>query len=38
MGAGEVRTGFLWTIPKERDHMEDLGIDRRIILNLIFKE
>jgi hypothetical protein len=25
-------TGFQWGYLKERDHLEDLGIDRRIIL------
>jgi hypothetical protein len=25
-------TGFWWGDPRERDHLEDLGIDGRIIL------
>ena len=28
---GEVHTGFWWEDITERDHLEDLGIDRRII-------
>jgi hypothetical protein len=32
MGTGEVRTGFWWGGLMERDHLEDLGVDRRIIL------
>jgi hypothetical protein len=35
--AGEVHTGFRWGDPREGDHLEDLGVDRRIILNWIFK-
>jgi hypothetical protein len=27
---GETCTGFGWEIPKERDHLEDLGIDGRM--------
>jgi hypothetical protein len=33
-----VHTGFRWGDLKERDHLEDLGIDRRIILKWIFKK
>jgi len=36
-GGGEVHTGFWWGNPKERDHLEDLGVDGRRILKLIFK-
>jgi len=32
MGTGEVHVGFWWGDPKERDHLEDLGVDGRIIL------
>jgi hypothetical protein len=30
-------TGFWWGNQKERDHLEDLGIDRRIIFKSIFQ-
>ena len=30
-GRGEVHTGFLWGNLRERDHLEELGVDRRII-------
>jgi hypothetical protein len=32
-----VHTEFLWENLLERDHLEDLGIDGRIILKWIFK-
>jgi hypothetical protein len=32
-GRGEVYTGFWWGNLKERDHLEDPGLDGRIILN-----
>jgi hypothetical protein len=35
---GEVYTGFWWRVLKEGDHLEDLGIDRRMILKWIFKK
>ena len=38
MGRGEVRTGFWWGSPRERDHLEDLGVDRKVILELIFRK
>jgi hypothetical protein len=31
-GTGEVHTGFWWGDMKESDHLEDLGVDGRIIL------
>ena len=34
---GEVHTEFWWGNLKERDHLEDLGVDESIILKLIFK-
>ena len=36
-GTGEVHTGFCWRNLRERDHLEDPGLDGRIILKLIFK-
>jgi hypothetical protein len=35
---GEVLTGFWWGDLRERDHVEDLGVDERIILKWIFKK
>jgi hypothetical protein len=35
---GEVFTGFWWGDLKERDHLEDPGIDGRIILRCIFRK
>jgi hypothetical protein len=31
----ELHTGFWWENLKKRDHMEDLGTDRRLILTWI---
>jgi hypothetical protein len=33
----EVHTGFWWGDLSESDHLEDLGVNERIILKLIFK-
>jgi len=33
---GEAYTGFWWGILRERNHLEDTGVDRRIILRWIF--
>jgi len=35
---GEVYTGFWWGKLRERDNLEDPGVDGRIILRLIFKK
>jgi len=32
LGIGEVHTWFWWGNLRERDHLEDLDIDERIIL------
>jgi hypothetical protein len=38
MGKVEVRTGFWWGNLRERDRLEDPGIDGRIILRWIFRK
>ena len=38
LGRGEVHAGFWWGNMRERDHLEDLGVDGRIILKWIFKK
>ena len=38
MGRGEVYTGFWWGNLRERDHLEDLGVDKKIILRWIFRK
>jgi hypothetical protein len=38
MGEVEVYTGFRWGNLKERVHLEDPGIDGRIILRWIFRK
>jgi hypothetical protein len=37
-GKGEVHAGFWWGNLRERDDLEDLGVDWKIILKLIFKK
>jgi hypothetical protein len=37
-GTGEVHTWYWWGDLMERDHLEDLDVDGRIILKLIFKK
>ena len=34
---GEVHTGFWWNNLRERDHLEDLDIDGRLIFEWIFR-
>jgi hypothetical protein len=38
MGGGEVHTRFQWGELRERDHLEDIGLNWRIILKYIFKK
>jgi hypothetical protein len=37
MGRRDLHIGVWWEIQKERDHWEDLNIDRRIILRCILE-
>jgi hypothetical protein len=37
MERGEVHTGFWWGDMREGDHLEDLGVNWRIILKWIIK-
>jgi hypothetical protein len=37
MGRGKVHTGFRWGNLRDIDHLEDPGIDGRIILRWIFR-
>jgi len=34
----EVRRGFCWGVLRERDHLKDLGVDRRVISEQISKK
>jgi hypothetical protein len=38
LGLGEIYTGFWWGNLREGDHLEDPGIDERIILRWIFRK
>jgi hypothetical protein len=35
VGGGEVHIGFWWGNPKKGDHLEDLGMDMRVVLKWI---
>jgi len=37
-GRGEVHTAFWWEILMERDHLEDRGLDGRIIIRCTFRK
>jgi len=37
-GIGEVHAGFWWGNMRERDHLEDPGVDGRIILRWVFQK
>jgi hypothetical protein len=37
-GRGEVDAGFWWGNLRDRDHLEDPGIDGRIIQKMIFRK
>jgi hypothetical protein len=38
MGRGDACTGFWWGNLRKRDHLEDPGLDGRIILRWIFRK
>jgi hypothetical protein len=38
MGRGEAYTRFWWRNLRERDHLEDPYVDRRILLRWIFRK
>jgi hypothetical protein len=37
-GRGKLHTGFWWKNLMERDHLEDEGVDGRVILRRIFRK
>jgi hypothetical protein len=37
-GGGEINTDFWWRNLKERDHLEDLGVDLSMVINYILKK
>jgi len=37
-GTGGVHTGFWWGNLRERDHLEDEGVDVRIILRWVYRK
>jgi hypothetical protein len=38
MGRAELFTGFWWGNLRKRGHLEDIGVDGRIILRWIFRK
>jgi len=38
LGRTEMHAGFWWGNMKERDHIEDLGTDKKIILKWLLKK
>jgi hypothetical protein len=36
-GTGEIHRRSWWGNPREREHLEDLGLDGRILLKCIFQ-
>jgi hypothetical protein len=38
MGRGEAYTGFWWGNLRESDHLEDPGVDGRMILRWVFRK
>jgi len=35
---GEVHTGFLWANLRDRDHLEEAGVDGRTVLSWVFRK